>query len=120
MASSPTCGERLPELDVLVQPSRADNLPLSILEAMAAGLPVVGTRVGGIPELIVDGVTGFVVEPESPRALADALEQLAASPERRQASSAARRAERVAEHFSPEQVARRMVALYEELCASST
>ena len=112
-------GERLPELDVLVQPSRADNLPVSILEAMAAGLPVVGTRVGGIPELIVDGVTGFVVEPESPRALADALEQLGESPERRK-QLGSKAAERVAEHFSPEEVAGRMVALYRELCASST
>ena len=110
---------RLPQLDVLVQPSRADNLPLSILEAMATGLPVIGTRVGGIPELVVDGVTGFVVEPESPRALANALEQLAASPERLE-ELGRNGAERVAEHFSSEEVARRMVALYEELCESST
>jgi glycosyltransferase involved in cell wall biosynthesis len=111
--------ERLPELDVLVQPSRADNLPLSILEAMAAGLPVVGTRVGGIPELVVDGETGFVVEPDSPRALADALEQLAESPER--ARTLGRNGvERAAVRFSPDGLARRMVALYEELCASST
>ena len=110
---------RLPQLDVLVQPSRADNLPLSILEAMAAGLPVIGTRVGGIPELVVDGVTGFVVEPESPRALANALEQLAASPERLE-ELGGNGAERVTEHFSSEDVARRMVALYEELCESST
>ena len=104
---------------MLVQPSRADNLPLSILEAMAAGLPVVGTRVGGIPELVVDGETGVVVEPESPRALADALEQLAGDPDR--ARKLGRNgAERAAEHFSPDGVAARMVALYEELCASST
>jgi glycosyltransferase involved in cell wall biosynthesis len=111
--------ERLPLLDVLVQPSRADNLPLSVLEAMAAGLPVVGTRVGGIPELVIDGVTGRLVEPESPRELADALEQLGRSPELR-SELGSKAAERVAEHFSSEQVARRMVALYEELCASST
>ena len=111
--------ERLPELDVLVQPSRADNLPLSILEAMASGVSVVGTRVGGIPELVVDGETGFVVEPESPRALADALEQLADDPDR--ARELGRNgAERAAKHFSPDRLARRMVALYEELCASST
>lgn len=111
--------ERLPELDMLVQPSRADNMPLSILEAMAAGLPVVGTRVGGIPELVVDGETGLVVEPESPRALADALEQLAGNPDLiRQLGR--KGAERAAEHFSPDGVAERIIALYEELCASST
>jgi glycosyltransferase involved in cell wall biosynthesis len=104
---------------VLVQPSRADNLPLSILEAMAAGLPVVGTRVGGIPELVVDGKTGLLVEPENPRALADALEQLAGDPER--ARELGRNgAARAAEHFSPDGIAARMVALYEDLCASST
>ena len=62
----PDLRERLAGLDVLVQPSRADNLPLSVLEAMAAGLPVVGTRVGGIPELVVDGETGILVDPERP------------------------------------------------------
>jgi glycosyltransferase involved in cell wall biosynthesis len=79
----------------------------------------VGTRVGGIPELVVDGETGFVVEPDSPRALADALEQLAESPER--ARTLGRNGvERAAKHFSPDELAGRMVALYEELCASST
>jgi glycosyltransferase involved in cell wall biosynthesis len=111
--------ERLGELDVLVQPSRADNLPLAILEAMAAGLPVVGTRVGGIPELVVDGETGLIVEPESPRPLAEALDALAQSAERRHELGRKGR-ERVAEHFSAEGIARRTVALYEDLCASST
>jgi glycosyltransferase involved in cell wall biosynthesis len=110
---------RLPELDVLVQPSRADNLPLAILEAMACGVPVVGTRVGGIPELVVDGETGLLVAPEDPAALAAALDSLASSPERRQAMGLAGR-ERAAEHFSAGGVARRTLALYEELCASST
>jgi glycosyltransferase involved in cell wall biosynthesis len=110
---------RLAELDVLVQPSRADNLPLAILEAMAIGLPVVGTRVGGIPELVVDGETGLIVPPEDPAALAAALDSLASSPERRREYGRAGR-ERAAEHFSAEGVARRTVALYEELCASST
>jgi glycosyltransferase involved in cell wall biosynthesis len=110
---------RMVELDVLVQPSRADNLPLAVLEAMACSLPVVGTRVGGIPELVVDGETGLVVEAENPAALAVALDTVAARPEwRRDLGRRAR--ERAAEHFSAEGVARRAVALYEELCASST
>jgi glycogen synthase len=111
--------ERLADADVLVQPSRADTLPLAVLEAMAGGLPVVGARVGGIPELVVDGETGFVVAPEDPEALADALDALAAGPElRRRLGRRAR--ERAAEVFSPERATRRMVALYEELCGSST
>lgn len=106
-------------LDVLVQPSRADNLPLAILEAMAAGLPVIGTRVGGIPELVLDGETGLLAEPERPEALAAALDSLAASRERR-LELGRRGRERVQEHFSADGVARRTVALYEELCGSST
>jgi glycosyltransferase involved in cell wall biosynthesis len=111
--------DRLADLDVLVQPSRADNLPLAILEAMAAGLPVVGTRVGGIPELVADGETGFVVDAESPTALAEALERVAESPGPR-LELGRRGRERVNEHFSSAGVARRMVELYEGLCASST
>jgi glycosyltransferase involved in cell wall biosynthesis len=110
LAELPTCS---------VQPSRADNLPLAILEAMAIGLPVIGARVGGIPELVLDGETGVVVPAEDPVALAAALDSLASSPERRRELGAAGR-KRAAEHFSAEGVARRSVALYEELCASST
>jgi len=109
----------LARLDALVQPSRADNLPLAILEAMAAGLPVIGTRVGGIPELVVDGETGLLVAPERPDELAAALDSLATDPERR-AELGRRGRERVQEHFSADAIARRTVALYEELCASST
>jgi glycosyltransferase involved in cell wall biosynthesis len=111
--------DRFRELDVLVQPSRADNLPLAILEAMAVGTPVIGARVGGIPELVVDGETGILVEPEDPAALASALEDLARDPERRRELGRKAR-ERIAAHFSAEDVARRTVALYHELCASST
>jgi glycosyltransferase involved in cell wall biosynthesis len=111
--------EPLAGLDVLVQPSRADNLPLSILEAMAAGLPVIGTRTGGIPELVLEGETGLLVPPERPEELAAALDSLAASPERR-LELGRRGRERVREHFSADSIARRTVALYEELCGSST
>ena len=106
-------------LDVLVQPSRADNLPLAILEAMASGLPVIGTRVGGIPELVVDGETGLLVRPERPEELAVALDSLAANQELR-LELGRRGRERVREHFSADGIARRTVALYEELCGSST
>ncbi len=58
---------------VFAMPSRREAAPNAVLEAMSAELPVVGTRVGGLPELIEDGVTGIIVEPKNPRALADAL-----------------------------------------------
>ena len=71
---------------------------------MAAGLPVVGSRVGGIPELVEDGVTGFVVEPENPEPLAVALDALAGDPERRRQMGEAGRA-RAVERFSAEGIA---------------
>jgi glycosyltransferase involved in cell wall biosynthesis len=115
----PNARERLPMLDVLVQPSRADNFPLAVLEAMAAGIPVVATRVGGVPELVVDGETGLVVEPDSPEALAAALDSLAGDPARRR-DLGSRGQERARKEFSPERMASRTVALYRDLCASST
>ena len=53
-----------------------DNLPTVIMEAMATGLPVVSTRIGGIPEMVIDNQTGFLVQPEDAAALAGAIEKV--------------------------------------------
>jgi glycosyltransferase involved in cell wall biosynthesis len=58
---------------VFAMPSRREASPNAILEAMAAELPVVGSRVGGVPEVVEDGATGIIVEPREPAALADAI-----------------------------------------------
>lgn len=108
--------ERLEAVDLLVLPSRGDNLPVAVLEAMAAAVPVVATRVGGIPELVVDGETGVLVDVDDPEAMAAAIQSLAADPERREAYARAG-ASRAAALFEVGAVARRMVQLYEELCA---
>jgi glycosyltransferase involved in cell wall biosynthesis len=63
-------------VDVLVLCSRIENLPYSIMEAMASGLPVVATRVGGIPDLVEDGVTGYLVETDDDAALAGRIMEL--------------------------------------------
>lgn len=110
---------RLHGLDVFALPSRADNFPVSILEAMASGLPVVATRVGGVPELVADGETGLLVEPDDASALSRALDRLGADPQLR-ACLGERGAQRVAERFTADGVARQMLTLYERLCGSST
>ena len=65
------------QADVMINPSLADNMPNSVLEAMASGVPVVSTNVGGVPYIVEDGVTALLVEPGSPKAMADALLRLA-------------------------------------------
>ena len=74
--------ERLARASVFVLPSvpeaegGMDNLPTVIMEAMATGLPVVSTRIGGIPEMVIDNETGFLMRPGDPVALADAIEKV--------------------------------------------
>jgi glycosyltransferase involved in cell wall biosynthesis len=62
--------------NVFVLSSLWEGLPLSLLEAMACGLPVVATNVGGIPEVVKDGLSGFLVEPKNPTILAKKIEYL--------------------------------------------
>jgi glycosyltransferase involved in cell wall biosynthesis len=66
---------------VYVQPSRFEILPMAILEAMAVGLPVVATDVGGVSDLVVNGVTGILVPPEDPGRLAEAVTRLIREPD---------------------------------------
>lgn len=72
--------EMLSALDIVVSPSRNEGLGLSIMEAQAMALPVVGTRVGGIPSLIKDGETGLLIEPEAPPAIAASVVRLCRDP----------------------------------------
>jgi glycosyltransferase involved in cell wall biosynthesis len=67
--------------DLMLNPSTVDNTPNSVLEALASGVAVVSTDVGGVPFLVEDGKTALLVPPGSPQAMADAMLRLAASPE---------------------------------------
>lgn len=97
----------------LVLPSRSDNLPLAILEAMQAGLPIVATRVGGIPEEVRHEEEGLLVPPEDPVALAEALTRIICDSELRRRLGAAARAR--AATFTWERTAEQYENLYESL-----
>ncbi len=66
---------------VVLNPSRVDNMPNSVLEAMASGVPVVSTNVGGVPFILRDDVTGLMVPAGNPQAMADAVLRLLDNPE---------------------------------------
>jgi glycosyltransferase involved in cell wall biosynthesis len=104
----------LPAFDVFVQPSLYEGLPNTVLEAQACGLPVVATAVGGTPEIVVDGVTGVLVSPHDPAALAGAIVRLLRDPDLRRRMGRAGR-ERVRQRFSCEQMVGQTQALYEYL-----
>ena len=100
--------------DVFAIPTREDNLPNTILEAMACGTPVVGFRVGGVGEAIVDRCTGLLAEPENANDLAVALRRMLTDGELRRtcADNGRRRAE---VEYGVELQAQRYLVLYEEL-----
>ncbi|MEM7129387.1 MAG: glycosyltransferase family 4 protein [Chloroflexota bacterium] len=104
----------LSESQVFVLSTNYEGLPISILEAMRAGLPVVGSKVNGIPEEVVDGVTGYIVPPHNAEDLAIALRKLIENPELRSQMGTAGK-----EKFHSEFEIRRMLtettSLYEDV-----
>jgi glycosyltransferase involved in cell wall biosynthesis len=111
----PDVMEVLDAADVLIHPSEADAFPTAVIEAMAAGLPVAATRVGGIPEIVADGETGALVPaPAVAAELAAALEPLVADADLRARMGAAGRA-RYEREFTVETWARRTRELYDRV-----
>jgi glycosyltransferase involved in cell wall biosynthesis len=109
--------EILHGLDLFVLPSVSEGMPVTILEAMAAAVPVVATIAGGIPELVSDGATGLLVPPHDPNALAAAILNLLQDPARRAAMGAAGR-ERVARQFSADTMVSATDQLFRQLLAA--
>ncbi|MFQ5539515.1 MAG: glycosyltransferase [Candidatus Binatia bacterium] len=106
--------ELLALMDILVHPSLEEGFSNAILEAMAAGKPVVATDVGGNPEAVIHGETGLLVPPRDPAALADAVAELFSDPRRADQMGKAGR-ERVEKEFRIDRMVHSMEKLYEEL-----
>ncbi|UCH57292.1 MAG: N-acetyl-alpha-D-glucosaminyl L-malate synthase BshA [Candidatus Bathyarchaeota archaeon] len=103
--------------DLVVLCSETESAPLTLLEGMSASLPVVATRVGGIPEIIEDEVNGFLVSPKNPEAIAERILRLNSDPElRRRLGCAAR--ETVLERYTSEKVVGQYMEIYEKVISS--
>ncbi len=105
--------EILALLDVFVMPSRQEGLGLSIMEAQAAGVPVVASKVGGIPSLIEDGRNGLLVSPENPESLAQAILLLLENKEQAKKMGEAGRAF-VGKHFSDDKMIEGTLKVYSD------
>ena len=103
--------------NVYVHAALAENFPTTILEAMACGLPVVASRIGGIPEQVIDQKTGLLVDPASPKALATALSQVLGDPTYAKQLGLAGLT-RLQNHFTLERQAQAYWQWYEELASS--
>jgi glycosyltransferase involved in cell wall biosynthesis len=106
--------EILSILDVFVLPSLNEGLPIALLEAQAARVPVVATRVGAIPDVVKDRVTGILIPPEDPEAIAKSIVRVLS--DRKGAHNMAQKGfERVRDNFSSEKMASKYIMIYKEL-----
>ncbi len=114
----PEAPELMAAADIVVAPSLDEAWGLVVSEAMAAGKPVIGVRSGAIPEIVVDGVTGFLVPPMSPAAIAEKLVVLGGNADlRRSMGEAGRR--HAEEELTESRVAAKFEPIYERLAARS-
>ena len=102
--------------DIFALPSLEEGFGIAALEAMAAGLPVVASAVGGLPEIVQDGKTGWLVPPANPEKLAERLRALLLSPQNRMSMGNEGQA-RVRDHFSEERMVAEVAELYDGLIA---
>jgi len=100
-------------LDLLVMPSRSEGLGTTVVDAQMAGLPVVATRTGGLPELVEDGVTGLLVPPADPPSLASAIARLLRNPDLSARLGQTGR-ERALQRFSDDAMVEGTLAAYRE------
>ena len=103
--------------EVLANASNSEGSPYVLLEAMAAGLPIVATAVGGVPEMVADGETALLVPPRNPRRLSEALARALTGEDLRQ-RLVVNAAALIKTRFSPERYVRSAVGIYRDLMAN--
>lgn len=106
--------EILPMLDAFVLPSLKEGLPMALLEAMAAKIPVIASKVGAIPNIIEDGISGLLIPPENPDAVAEAINTIL-SDENSAKEMTRRGFQKVRDHFSSKKMAEKYLTVYREL-----
>jgi glycosyltransferase involved in cell wall biosynthesis len=110
--------EELARASIFFLPSRQENSPMAIAEAMASGIPVIASNRCGMPYMVAEGQTGFLIDPESVEQIAQRLVELVGSPQLcREMGSSARAA--AMKRFHPDAVAFRTRAIYENICVDT-
>ena len=104
----------MPQFTVSVLPSHTEGLSNTLIESMAAGVPAIATRVGGSPEVVLDGETGLLVPPSQPAPMAAAIERVIESPELAARFSRAGR-KRYEENFTIDRMVQKTMRLYDRL-----
>jgi sugar transferase (PEP-CTERM/EpsH1 system associated) len=117
VGASDVVPQLLNAMDVFVQPSLSEGMSNTVLEAMATGLPVLATRTGGNPEIMVEGRYGWLFTPSDAKLLADQIQQLAVAPRMRQELGAAARGH-VLEQFGLQRMLDSYTDLYLQLASS--
>ena len=112
-------GPALRAMDIFVLPAIKQGLGSTMLDAMARGLPVIGTESGGVYSLIVEGVTGRFARPSDAESLADRIQELLANPEQARSYGRAAR-QRVLDHFHVDQLVRQTASLYRQCVPKET
>ena len=116
--AGPALRDHFQNAHVLVLPTLEDNCPMVVLEAMAAGLPVAASRIGGIPDLIDDGVDGLLFDPRNPEAIRSAVLRVLSDSRAANALAAMAR-KRALERYHPVEIARRHIEIYAQTCRTS-
>jgi glycosyltransferase involved in cell wall biosynthesis len=99
------------EADIFVYPSYSEGMPMAVIEAMASGLPIIATRVGGLPDLVCDGLNGILIEAGSADQFVRAIQKLTANPDIRFAMQLASY-QRAVENFDIEALVPRLIDIY--------